>query len=321
MIEAIFALSAFVIGLISIFLLVRFHAKKKLLALNYARKKKVLIVIGGGFGMVAPLWIFCVAFAIISGITFQTTALMLLVTAFAIIGYIDDRKPKFIYGKGLGWKIRALPIAIISLLFAYFFAPQPQLLWLIPIALFVAGITSFTNTFEGLNGWGIGSGFIMLAFISSILALHNNPLSTLGFALTGIVLAFLMFNKYPAKSLPGDSGTLFVGSSIAALTLVSGEFWLIVLCVAFHLFHFIDFFALKMYSNSKDLSQSKQLPYKVLADERLTIPKGKITIDFAKLLFKIFGPLREWQVVLIIWVIVAANAIFWTAIFLNLKLI
>jgi hypothetical protein len=35
-------------------------------------------------------------------------------------------------------------------------------------------------------------------------------------------------------------------------------------------------------------------------------------LDFAKLVIKIAGrPLREWQIVLAIWVVVAVNSFFW----------
>ena len=43
MIEPIFAVSAFIVALISVFLLVELHKKKKLIALNYSKKEKVIL--------------------------------------------------------------------------------------------------------------------------------------------------------------------------------------------------------------------------------------------------------------------------------------
>jgi hypothetical protein len=85
----------------------------------------------------------------------------------------------------------------------------------------------------------------------------------------------------------------------------------------FFLPHIIDLL-MKAITNPKDASQHKMRPYKLLADGRLAIPDypdGKIRYDFAKLLFKIFGPLREWQVVAIIWCIVILNCLVWVIVF------
>jgi hypothetical protein len=74
----------------------------------------------------------------------------------------------------------------------------------------------------------------------------------------------------------------------------------------------IDFFLLKLISNRKDLSQQKFRPYKLLEDGRLGIPDypdKKVRYDFAKLILRIFGPLKEWQIVLVIWLVVLINSL------------
>ena len=63
------------------------------------------------------------------------------------------------------------------------------------------------------------------------------------------------------------------------------------------------------------MSQSKTLPYSIGRDNKLRIPHGKPTYDFAKMLLRIFGPMQEWLVVAIIWAIVAGNCIFWILVF------
>jgi hypothetical protein len=87
--------------------------------------------------------------------------------------------------------------------------------------------------------------------------------------------------------------------------------------------HMVDFFLLKMVTNRKDASQHRQRPYKLLSSGRLTIPDypdKKERLDFAKLMMKIFGPLYEWEAVVIIWCIVLLNAFFWMNVFTILGL-
>ena len=310
-----FILFTFIVGILSVKMLIGYHQRKGIADVNYARADSKKIALAGGIGLVVPLWISSLLFIHLYGYLFEVLGVAILVSAFAIIGYIDDRNPKY-SKKALGWKIRALPLAITSLLFAFFFSFEPIFLWIIPLTLFVSGFTSLVNTFEGLNGWGIGTGTIILFFISVYLYISWNPLFVFGLILTTIALALLWFNKFPAKTLPGDSGTLFIGSSIVGLTLIANDLLLILLVVLFFIPALIDFFILKMISNSKNMSQSNGKPYKILKNGKLTLPKGKVTMDFAKLLMKIFGPLYEWQVVLLIWGIVIINCTFWLSVIL-----
>ena len=65
-------------------------------------------------------------------------------------------------------------------------------------------------------------------------------------------------------------------------------------------------------TNTKDVSQSKVKPY-ALKDGKIAIPKyeGKARYDFAKLIVKIFGPLEEWKIAIVIWLAVIVNCSFW----------
>ena len=209
--------------------------------------------------------------------------------------------------------IRALPIAIVSIAYSYFFAPEA--VWIIPLGFFLAGIASFQNTFAGLNAWQGGSGFLIAIAVSILLA--GTAFQQLSLALAAIILGFLMLNRYPCRVLEGDSGTLLIGSSIAGLLVMNARIELMAFSLLFYLPHAVDF-GLKMLTNLKDPSQQNFRPYKVLKNGKLAIPDypdGKIRHDFAKLLIRVFGPLREWQIVLIIWVVVAANSALWLKLF------
>lgn len=77
------------------------------------------------------------------------------------------------------------------------------------------------NMLEGFNGLGCGLGIIItttLVIISIIFDAKNSLL--LLFPLLGALIAFLWFNRYPAKIFPGDTLTLFMGATIACAAIV-----------------------------------------------------------------------------------------------------
>jgi len=280
---------------------------KKIVGIDINKLSQPKIPESTGIVLLIPLWA-AIAYFELQNFSIDFLAFGLMASAFALIGFLDDTKHKW-HTKAMPWLSRAAMIAIVCLIFAWIFAPS--LLWVIPLALFIAGLASFQNTFAGLNGWQGGSGLIISLAVSFLLL--GTAFFELSMALAAIILGFLMLNRYPCRVLEGDSGTLLIGSSIAGLLVMNGKIELLAFSLLFYLPHAVDF-GLKMLTNPKDPSQQKFRPYKVLKDERLAIPDypdRKERLDFPKLLIKAFGPLREWQIVLIIWVIVAVNCALW----------
>lgn len=78
------------------------------------------------------------------------------------------------------------------------------------------------NMLEGFNGLGTGLGIIMASTLV-VLALHHDRLDGvyLLIPLLGGLMAFLWFNKHPAKIFPGDTLMLFMGATIAAAGMLS----------------------------------------------------------------------------------------------------
>ncbi len=87
------------------------------------------------------------------------------------------------------------------------------------------GITSAANAanmLEGFNGLGTGLGIIMTASMIAISFITGQTEGLfLLFPLLGALVAFLWFNRYPAKIFPGDSLTLFVGATVACAAIIS----------------------------------------------------------------------------------------------------
>ena len=131
-----------------------------------------------------------------------------------IIGAIDD------YYKSIGKEFAIIPRLIVQLLaaiivfksgisFEGFTNPfSGEYITLAPIIQFlltitwIFGVTTVINWSDGMDGLAGG-----LSFISAIT-----------FA-AGVILAFLFYNKYPAKVFMGDSGANFLGFILSIIAL------------------------------------------------------------------------------------------------------
>jgi len=98
---------------------------------------------------------------------------------------------------------------------------------LIVIPLMMTFIIDSTNMYGGMNGLEAGlasinsSVIILYVIITSFIAggamtSGQQDSAIVAGALLGAMLAFLVFNRYPAKILPGDVGRLPIGAAIAA---------------------------------------------------------------------------------------------------------
>ncbi|MCX6798762.1 MAG: hypothetical protein NTW59_01545 [Candidatus Diapherotrites archaeon] len=318
-IELAFLLVSFFVSVASVMFFAKKNRQRKILGKDINKKSGKELPEGVGIALVAPLWASIIIFNIAFGFSVDTIAAGLTATGLSLVGFEDDKRHKF-KTKTISWKTRAAIIALICFLFAAMYAPSP--IWILPFLFFVAGLASFENTFAGLNGLEIGSGFIISCFAAFLLL--GTWLFPLAIALVGAIAGLLLFNRYPARVFPGDSGTLLIGSMAACLIVLSQNMALFFLAALFFVPHAFDFFVLKLLTNPRDTSQSRQLPYVLRKDGKLEVPrypKSGLQLDFAKMLLLLFGPMKEWQVVAIEWAVVCANCAFWVVVFQHLQLI
>jgi len=93
---------------------------------------------------------------------------------------------------------------------------------LVFIPVGVVGAANGFNMLAGMNGLEAGMGAIMLSAIG-IIALNNTPwVSLIAFSAAAALLAFLIFNRCPARVFPGDSLTYSIGALIA-ITVILGN--------------------------------------------------------------------------------------------------
>lgn len=86
--------------------------------------------------------------------------------------------------------------------------------------LWIVGVTNALNLLDGLDGLAAGVGAIIGATLTAIAWQAGQPFGVfLGLALVGALLGFLPHNFAPARIFLGDTGSLFIGYTLALLAL------------------------------------------------------------------------------------------------------
>ena len=132
------------------------------------------------------------------------------------------------------WQIVAALIVIVNqpkfeILAGFGFTGTTSSILSVGIGVFwISYLCNAFNLIDGLDGLASGTAFfscIGLCFLA--FSIGKADLSVLILLLAGSVLAFLQYNRYPAKIFMGDSGSLFIGFclSIFSLNILTG--WLV----------------------------------------------------------------------------------------------
>jgi len=159
-------------------------------------------------------------------------SLISVILILGIIGLTDDL---------LGWRNHGLPMKtrialafMASIPLVVIKAGKPSMaipflgtinfgiiypLILIPIG--IAGASTTYNFLAGFNGLEAGMGILILSFLSFVSYVTGSPwLSIIGMCMVGALIAFLYYNKYPAKVFPGDTMTYSIGALIAGMAIL-----------------------------------------------------------------------------------------------------
>jgi UDP-GlcNAc:undecaprenyl-phosphate GlcNAc-1-phosphate transferase len=143
-----------------------------------------------------------------------------------ILGIVDDIRSLSFQWKFLfqilaaavvwdaGFRVQAVGVPFMS---------DPVTLgWLsLPLTvLWIVGVTNAFNLIDGLDGLAAGTALITTTVVA-ILALHGGRIavSALSVALVGSLIGFLRYNFAPAQIFLGDSGSMFLGFTIAVISI------------------------------------------------------------------------------------------------------
>ncbi|PQV62483.1 UDP-N-acetylmuramyl pentapeptide phosphotransferase/UDP-N-acetylglucosamine-1-phosphate transferase [Abditibacterium utsteinense] len=120
---------------------------------------------------------------------------------------------------------KLIPQLIAAGIFVWIFyiTSPPIVLWLVPFAIvWIIGITNAVNLLDNMDGLSSGVSCLISFFMAAYAAYIGDTFIALGsIVLAGATAGFLVFNFNPAKIFMGDCGALFIGYSLAALSLIS----------------------------------------------------------------------------------------------------
>ncbi|MBI9103531.1 MAG: undecaprenyl/decaprenyl-phosphate alpha-N-acetylglucosaminyl 1-phosphate transferase [Spirochaetales bacterium] len=108
----------------------------------------------------------------------------------------------------------------LNLIFTNITIDIPVISWIITI-VWIVGVCNAVNLIDGLDG--LSSTVSIIATISfGIIAIATGSWLTaiIAFSLAGGILGFLFYNKPKAKIFMGDSGSLFLGFTLAIMPLI-----------------------------------------------------------------------------------------------------
>jgi UDP-GlcNAc:undecaprenyl-phosphate GlcNAc-1-phosphate transferase len=118
----------------------------------------------------------------------------------------------------LGGHIGAVTIPFVGSL------EVPPVLDFVFTILWVVGICNAFNLIDGLDGLAAGASLFASLVMLGVALVNNRPLvAVASIALTGALIGFLRYNFNPASIFLGDSGALFIGFLLAALSVTGSQ--------------------------------------------------------------------------------------------------
>ncbi len=197
-----------------------------------ARRLHLLTVpLGGGLAVFAGFHIGCVAVFLLPLGGFRGTLtldiwlkIFILTSITLAIGLWDDRFGMRAVVKLLGQMAVGVLAYLLGISIDSFYG------WILPVWInlpgtvlwFVVFINAF-NLIDGMDGLATGLAAIAAFGLAGVLLLNRNTVDCLVMlALAGACLAFLRYNFHPASVFLGDTGSMFLGCVLAALSLGTG---------------------------------------------------------------------------------------------------
>lgn len=190
----------------------------------------IMFIVGTGVTVVALGWR-----RMLAG-EFLHLYVYLFALVFGLIGFVDDyRKVRQHQNEGLTARqkfVLQLAAAVVflslmryeGLLSNAVYIPFANVTWKINWVVYLAfaafvivGCVNAVNLTDGIDGLAAGVTFVVTAFFAVLTAAVSAGLSLVSAALAGGLAAFFVYNRHPAKTFMGDTGSLFLGGAVAAL--------------------------------------------------------------------------------------------------------
>ena len=141
------------------------------------------------------------------------------------LGIVDDIKQLSAKTKMAGQIVAAIVLVLFGFRIEWLTTPTGGMMYLswlsIPTTIFwIVGITNTFNLIDGLDGLAAGVAAISSITMSIVAVLNGkNLVATILLLVVGSALGFLPYNFHPAKIFMGDTGSLFLGFVLSAISI------------------------------------------------------------------------------------------------------
>jgi UDP-N-acetylglucosamine--dolichyl-phosphate N-acetylglucosaminephosphotransferase len=218
------------------------------------KKGKPLVPISGGMAVLSGLFVGLMLFIFLQtffpdGIILKDKSLVYLLSGLisiimiTFIGFIDDLMIRDDREVSLGlrqWQkplltfTAAIPLMVVhagvsTLILPFFGRVDMGLIYpLLLIPLGVIGAANMVNLLAGFNGLETGMGVVYVGMLTlyayvnreGLFMVERTSAVILGSIVFAALIAFYLFNKSPAKILPGDSLTYLLGGVLATMAII-----------------------------------------------------------------------------------------------------
>lgn len=199
----------------------------------------------GGLIFIIPTFV-AMLFLYLRGSLEITHSLLIIIFVFisyALLGFVDDfMKIRFKNNEGLSISQKLLVQVLIALVFFYIYMQgggdanvtisslgiSIDMGWVygLFILFLLVGTSNAVNLTDGLDG--LAGGTSLIAFLSFGIITWGTTwiegyqeIAIFCFILVGSLLGFLVYNTHPAKVFMGDTGSLALGATLAAIAILT----------------------------------------------------------------------------------------------------
>ncbi|GAB4469788.1 MAG: phospho-N-acetylmuramoyl-pentapeptide-transferase [Anaerolineales bacterium] len=209
----------------------------------------------GGWLFILPVTLITVMLNVtpIRGLTLLGRSVLLpilVMLGYAILGTIDDWQGLIGSARKSGLSVRAkflgqVVLALGAGIGLKFFLQVPEMylpgvkgsinlgVFYLPIVIFIiVGMSNAVNFTDGLDGLaGLISATAFACYGGIAILQGQIYIARFCFALVGAIFGFLWFNVHPAELIMGDTGSMALGSTLAVIALMTGQ-WILLPIIA-----------------------------------------------------------------------------------------
>ena len=237
------AIFAFIITYIATNWLIRYLKRIDLVVKDMNKKNTPLIPISGGLAVMAGIFSGLMFYIFFQTFYFKYTDTLLYIFAgltsiimITFVGFADDiiiKKSKETSAGLKQWQkplltlSAAIPLMVLNAgttTMALPFLGRLDLGLIYPllfIPIGVVGAANMVNLLAGFNGIEVGMGIVYIGMLGLYSFVNRREVAALIALITLFsLIAFFIYNKYPAKIFPGDSLTYLLGGTIATIAII-----------------------------------------------------------------------------------------------------